>query len=112
MSLEYKIPCGRVLGHGEYCDKHGLCVACKTVDDLRRWKQECLAVESCWDVQAVGQLIGVPLGGDIRSAIQPAIETLRTENNRLRAALTKLSRFDFATDEKIAIAREALGDGK
>lgn len=70
MSQKYKVPCGRVLGHGEYCTEGYLCGGCR------------------------------------------AVESLVAENNRMRAALIKLSGFDYATDEKIAIARDAMRGGE
>lgn len=48
----------------------------RTIDDLEAWKVAQLVVESQWDVQAVGRLIGCELGTDIRPQIQPAIEYL------------------------------------
>lgn len=44
---------------------------------LERWKAEQMAVESAWDCQAVGKLLDLPLGTDIRRNIQPEIERLR-----------------------------------
>lgn len=43
---------------------------------LRAWKHEQLQVESQWDVQAIGKLLGLKLGDHVRPAIQPAIERL------------------------------------
>jgi len=40
------------------------------------------------------------------------IEVLELEFGRLRVALQKLTTFDYATDEKIAIAQNALGQFK
>lgn len=45
-------------------------------DQLRAWKDSALAVERSWDCQAVGKLLGIPLGSDIRSQIEPAIRAL------------------------------------
>lgn len=112
MSQKYEVPCGRVLGHGEYCTEGYLCGGCKAVEDLEEWKRQALLVEASWDVQAVGRLINVPLGGDIRAAIQPALEKRQRKIAVLLDALNKLSTFDCATDEKIAIARDALRGGE
>lgn len=51
---------------------------------LRAWKAEALAVESEWDAQAVGALLGVELGASIRVAIQPGIATLQREADEAR----------------------------
>lgn len=32
----YKIPCGQVLGHGDYCATGHLCSACTEIEALRR----------------------------------------------------------------------------
>jgi hypothetical protein len=45
--------------------------------ELRRWKAEALEVERSWDVQKIGKMIGVELGGNIRAAIEPYITSLR-----------------------------------
>jgi len=56
-------------------------------DALRAWKESALAVEASWDAQAVARLLEIPLGADIRAAIQPAIEKLKAERDALREAL-------------------------
>lgn len=48
---------------------------------LRRWKAEALAVEATWDIQAIARLLNLPLGVNIRAAIQPAIEKLIAERD-------------------------------
>lgn len=45
-------------------------------DELRVWKESCLKVESAWDPQEIGRLLGIPLGEDIRANIKPKIEEL------------------------------------
>ena len=52
-------------------------------DELRRWKDEALAVEASWDCQAVGKLIGVPLGQNIRPCIEPAIRRYQQDIDTL-----------------------------
>jgi len=47
------------------------------VERLQNWKEQALAVEAEWNSQAVGKLLGVPLGHSIRRYVQPAIESLR-----------------------------------
>lgn len=34
--MKTKIPCGRVLGHNEYCDKHGMCGQCIRIKQLEK----------------------------------------------------------------------------
>lgn len=87
------------------------------VSRLKAWQDEQLAVESSWDAQAVAKLLGVPLGGDIRKAIQPAIERLKAEAEKVRAEtletvfqecerLTGLGNEDF--DDHLRGANQAL----
>jgi len=47
------------------------------IADLKRWKEDSLAVENQWDVQAVGNEIGLSLGKHIRQAILPFIKSLK-----------------------------------
>ena len=56
---------------------------------LEEWKESALEVESKWDCQAVGRLLGVQWGSDIRSQIQPGIESLQAEVEKLRKAIKK-----------------------
>ena len=46
------------------------------LDTLAAWKESALAVEASWDCQAVGKLLGIPLGSDIRAGIEPGIRAL------------------------------------
>jgi hypothetical protein len=78
------------------------------VEALEGWKAQALAVEAEWDVQAIGKRLDVPLGSSIRAAILPAIDALELEVMRLQVVLQKLATFDYSTDEKISIARNAL----
>lgn len=57
------------------------------ITQLKEWKESALEVESRWDCQAVGRLLGVKWGGDIRSKIQPGIESLQAEIAALRDSL-------------------------
>ena len=45
-------------------------------DALAAWRRSVLAVESSWDCQAVGKLLNLPLGSDIRANIEPGIRAL------------------------------------
>lgn len=53
--------------------------------ELRAWKESVLEVESRWDCQAVGKLLGLTLGSEIRPNIEPKIRELLAERNRLSA---------------------------
>lgn len=55
----------------------------KEVESLRKWKTEMINLESGWDIQAVGKLLGISLGMSIRANIQSKIEELLSENARL-----------------------------
>lgn len=55
----------------------GIVCAESKVKELERWKKEYLELESTWDVQQVGKLIGVGIGRSIHPEIQPAIEMLQ-----------------------------------
>lgn len=55
--------------------------------ELQAWKESAMQVESEWDEQAVGHLLGMRLGSSIRAGIQPAIEKLLRDRAMLREAL-------------------------
>lgn len=54
---------------------------------LRDWKESAQRVEAEWDVQAVGKLLGVPLGESVREHVQPKVAALAAEVEGLRARL-------------------------
>jgi len=62
-------------------------------EQVAKWAEEnahktaIVAVESGWDDQAVGRVLGVPLGASIRKSIMPGIMTLKAENERMNAML-------------------------
>jgi len=67
---------------------------------LKRWKEEQLAVESTWDEQRVGAALCVEVGKPIRPAIYPAIcailknrKDLLEENEKLKAQLDIIQRY-------------------
>lgn len=66
-------------------------------DELARWKKEALLVESRWDCQKVGKLLGLRLGEDIRPNIELKIRELLDARHqvetRLNDALAELHRF-------------------
>jgi hypothetical protein len=64
-----------------------LAAAHAEIVELKAWKESALLVESRWDVQKVGKLLGLTLGQDIRPNIQPRVEAMQAEIARLREAL-------------------------
>lgn len=50
---------------------------------LRQWKKEQMQIESTWDEQKVGHLLGMELGTPIRENILPAIQALSRDKARL-----------------------------
>lgn len=86
-------------------------------DELAKWKDEQMFVESQWNAQAVAKELGLPLGTDIRKNILPAIRRLKRERDELREALDTLSLVvgltpiagnKDALQEAMDIARNAL----
>ena len=59
-------------------------------DRLQRWKDEQLAIEIKWDAQAVGRLLGMTVGNEIREGIEPAIRSLIEQRDRLIKAIEPL----------------------
>ena len=55
--------------------------------ELREWKRQQLEVESQWDCQKVGKLLGVPIGAHVRPHIEPKIAKLIRERNEAREQL-------------------------
>lgn len=53
------------------------------VAELEAWKRGALSVMKEMDTQAVGKLLGVPLGQPIYAAIEPGIRRLMEENAEL-----------------------------
>jgi len=53
-------------------------------DEAFRWKKQMLLVESKWDEQAVGKLLGIELGECIRANIEPKIIQLIQERDEAR----------------------------
>jgi hypothetical protein len=58
------------------------------VDELRRWKEEALLVESLWDVQAVGKELNLPLGAMIPKHILPEIKKLKARIEQLETIIS------------------------
>jgi hypothetical protein len=52
-------------------------------DELKRWKEEMLQVESEWDCQRVGKLLNIAPGEPIRNNIEPKIRQLIAEKDDL-----------------------------
>jgi hypothetical protein len=64
-------------------------------DALKKWKEEALAVESTWDIQAVRDVLGIGLGLRIHPEILPAIEKLKEKH---RAAEEKAQEMQMAAE--------------
>lgn len=79
-----------------------ICSAADTLEALAEWKRQVLASEATWDIQAVGRIIKVPLGGNIFSAIQPALEALAGEVEQWRAAFNRLQERALAKEQALA----------
>ena len=58
-------------------------------DELRQWKKEMLFVESQWDEQMVGRLLGLQLGDYIKANIEPKLRQLIRERDEARAKLSR-----------------------
>ena len=57
------------------------------IEELQEWKRQQLAVESQWDEQRVGKLLGLQLGTQIRPQIEPAIVQLQKHLGNLLARI-------------------------
>jgi len=51
----------------------------KEVERLSQWKTQMLIVESSWDVQAIGKLLNLKWGDNIRKNIEPEIQKLKQQ---------------------------------
>lgn len=51
---------------------------------LRAWKESALALEREWDAQAIGKMLGLPLGVSIRKGIHEKVPQLVADLARLR----------------------------
>lgn len=70
------------------------------IQELQRWKNEMLLVESRWDKQKVGKLLGVGWGEDICPNIEPGIIKKNKEIENLRECLKEIwaiTQFDWDT---------------
>lgn len=81
-------------------------------DGLRAWKESAMAHFAEMDVQAIGELLGLPLGSPIYSNIEPGIRSLFTRLTECWIALREI--LDSEIHQSIQsyglgdIAREAL----
>jgi len=55
--------------------------------ELARWKEEQMQVESEWDPQIIGELLGLRIGDSIRKDIEPKIRELKRELAQATEAL-------------------------
>lgn len=60
------------------------------LEELRSWKKQALQVESQWDAQKVGDLLGIGLGQSIRANIEPKIEQLILDREMLLNTLKSI----------------------
>jgi antitoxin component of MazEF toxin-antitoxin module len=56
-------------------------------DKLQQWKNDQMTVNSEWDVQTVGKLLGLRIGESITLNIEPKIRELINQRDRLAEAL-------------------------
>jgi len=77
-------------------------------DQLKRWKEEMLQVESEWDCQKVGDLLGIEWGKSIRKNIEPkireilkAIQNLRDVEGRHHTQIAVECLYEFLPKEKL-----------
>jgi hypothetical protein len=61
-------------------------------DEALQWKKEMLLVDSQWDEQAVGRLLGLKLGESIKANIEPSLRELLRERDEAREELAALKR--------------------
>ena len=61
-------------------------------DELLQWKKETLLVESQWDEQAVGRLLGLRLGDFIKPNIEPKLRQLIKERDEAREVASGLAK--------------------
>jgi hypothetical protein len=80
----------------------------KERDDLKRWKEEMLQVESEWDCQKVGKILGIGWGQSIRKNIEPkireilnAIQNLKDVEGRYHTQIAMERLFEFLPKEKL-----------
>jgi hypothetical protein len=52
-------------------------------EQLKAWKKEVLSLESNWDIQEIGKLLGMTLGVDIRTNLKPKILELKARVSEL-----------------------------
>ena len=80
-------------------------------NNLQRWKDEQLIVESQWDAQAIGKELNLPLGGSIRAGILPAVQQLKAALEREQMRLVACDVIAMCdTPESAAEARQMHPD--
>jgi hypothetical protein len=82
----------------------------REAQDLARWKREYLAVESQWNPQEIGRLLGVEWGEMIHRAIEPGIKRLIEERDRYKALVESADNeggsMMWTSDHRKILARE------
>ena len=59
----------------------------KQRDELQEWKDSAMQVESSWEAQSVGKLLGFAIGSAIHPQIEPAIREIIKQRDALAEAL-------------------------
>lgn len=77
----------------------------KELEQLQKWKDETLEVESQWDVQAVGEAMGLTIGERICPAILPYIRKLQGEIAEARSAVKNLTHSIISAQGVDAVGR-------
>jgi hypothetical protein len=62
----------------------------KQRDELQEWKDSAMQVESSWDAQSVGKLLGFAIGSAIHPQIEPAIREIIKQRDALAEAGNQL----------------------
>jgi prefoldin subunit 5 len=83
--------------------KHGVERLKRERDELAKWKDEQMFVESQWNAQAVAKELGMIVGSDIRKNILPAIRQLKRERDAMLEAIRE-------AHDAIASIHHPLGD--
>lgn len=85
------------------------------LSELREWKRQQLEVESQWDCQKIGKMLGVPLGANIREHIELSVTGLLdhlanhdAEIAKLRADLDSLDAVDKERNDTLKVCMNLL----
>lgn len=62
----------------------------KQRDEMKYWIESQKQVESEWNPQEIGRLLGLPIGSSIRAALMPAIQALIKERDEAQAKCAEM----------------------